>query len=254
MKYILNYRIKSMNNNATLEKLKQLKLHGMAAAFQTAVETRSHQDMTADDLVSYIVEAEYNDRNNRRISRSIESAHFRYSASIEEIDFHSQRNLDKNNLLRLADLSFINNRENIIITGKTGVGKSFLASALGHKACIHGYKVMYFNTGKLFSKLKMSGADNSYIKEIRKIEQQDLIILDDFGLQPLDMQSRLYLLEILEDRHGKHSTIINSQLPVANWHEIIEDATIADAILDRVVHSSHRIELNGESLRNKQNK
>jgi DNA replication protein DnaC len=238
-----------MNNNATLEKLKQLKLNGMAAAFQTAVETRSHQDMTADDLVSYIVEAEYNDRNNRRISRSLETAHFRYKTSIEEIDFHSQRNLDKTNLLRLADLSFITNKENIIITGKTGVGKSFLASALGHKACTYGYKVMYFNTGKLFSKLKMSGADNSYIKEIKKIEQQDLIILDDFGLQPLDSPSRLYLLEILEDRHGKHSTIITSQLPVLNWHEIIEDATIADAILDRVVHSSHRIELNGESLR-----
>jgi DNA replication protein DnaC len=163
-----------MNNSATLEKMKQMKLKGMTAAFQTAVETRSHQDMTPDDLVSYIVEAEYNDRNNRRISRSLESAHFRYTASIEEIDFHSQRNLDKNNLLRLADLSFIENRENIIITGKTGVGKSFVASAIGNKACMRGYKVMYFNTGKLFGRLKMSGADNSYVKEIRKIEQQDL--------------------------------------------------------------------------------
>lgn len=238
-----------MNNNATLEKLKLMKLKGMADAFQTAVETRSHQDMTADDLVSYIVEAEYNDRNNRKICRSIETARFRYNASIEEIDFHNQRNLDKNNLLRLADLSFITNRENIIITGKTGVGKSFLASALGHKACVQGYKVMYFNTGKLFSKLKMSGADNSYMKEIKKIEQQDLIILDDFGLQVLDLQSRLYLLEILEDRHSKRSTIITSQLPVAKWYEIIDDETIADAILDRVVHSSHRIELKGESLR-----
>ncbi len=243
-----------MNNNATLEKMKQMRLKGMAVAFQTAIETRSHQDITPDDLVSYIVEAEYHDRNNRKISRSLESAHFRYNASIEEIDFNSQRNLDKNNLLRLADLSFIQNKENIIITGKTGVGKSFLASAIGNKACIQGFKVMYFNTGKLFSRLKMSGADNSYMKEIRKIEQQDLIILDDFGLQPLDMQSRLYLLEILEDRHSRHSTIITSQLPVANWHEIIEDATIADAILDRVVHSSHRIELNGESLRKKEKK
>ncbi|MDT3740520.1 MAG: IS21-like element helper ATPase IstB [Candidatus Kapabacteria bacterium] len=238
-----------MNNNATLEKLKLMKLKGMADAFQAAVETRSHQDMTADDLVAYIVEAEYNDRNNRKICRSIETARFRYNASIEEIDFHNQRNLDKNNLLRLADLSFITNRENIIITGKTGVGKSFLASALGHKACVNGYKVMYFNTGKLFSKLKMSGADNSYMKEIKKIEQQDLIILDDFGLQVLDLQSRLYLLEILEDRHSKRSTIITSQLPVAKWYEIIDDETIADAILDRVVHSSHRIELKGESLR-----
>ena len=238
-----------MNNVATLEKMKQMRLSGMATAFQTAIETRSNQDMTADDLLSYLIESEYEERNNRKIKRSLETARFRYQASVEEINFHNQRNLDKNNFLRLADLTFIENKENIIITGKTGVGKSYLSSALGHKACINGYKVMYFNTGKLFSKLKMSGADNTYIKEIKKIEIQDLIILDDFGLHPLDNQTRLYLLEILEDRHGKKSTIITSQLPVTNWYEIIEDSTIADAILDRMVHTSHRIELNGESLR-----
>jgi DNA replication protein DnaC len=238
-----------MNNVATLEKMKQMRLSGMATAFQTAIETRSNQEMTADDLLSYLIESEYEERNNRKIKRSLETARFRYQASVEEINFQNQRNLDKNNFLRLADLTFIENKENIIITGKTGVGKSYLSSALGHKACINGYKVMYFNTGKLFSKLKMSGADNTYIKEIKKIEIQDLIILDDFGLQPLDNQTRLYLLEILEDRHGKKSTIITSQLPVTNWYEIIEDSTIADAILDRIVHTSHRIELNGESLR-----
>ena len=241
-----------MNNNATMEKMKLMKLHGMSAAFQLALETHGYQAMTADELVSHLVEAEYDNRNNRRISRSLKTAHFRYQASTEEIDLHSQRNLDKNLFLRLADLSFIENKENVIITGKTGVGKSYLASALGHRACMFGYKVMYFNTGKLFSNLKISKADNSYIKEIRKIEQQDLIILDDFGLQPLDIQSRMTLLEILEDRHGRHSTIITSQLPVANWHEIIDDSTIADAILDRMVYTSHRIELSGESLRKKE--
>jgi DNA replication protein DnaC len=240
-----------MNNNATLEKMKLMKLHGMAAAFQVAVETRSHQEITADEFISQLIEAEHDNRNNRKTARSLKAAHFRYPAAIEEIDFHSLRNLDKNQFLRLADLSFIENKENIIITGKTGVGKSYLASSIGHRACIFGYKVLYFNTGKLFSSLKMSKADNSYIKEIRKIEQQNLIILDDFGLQPLDIQSRLILLEILDDRHGKRSTIITSQLPVSNWHEIIEDSTIADAILDRIVYSSHRIELAGESLRKK---
>lgn len=240
-----------MNNNSTLEKMKLMKLHGMAAAFQVAVETRNHQEMTADALISHLVEAEHDNRNNRKIVRSLKAAQFRYQASIEEIDYHSQRNLDKNQFLRLADLSFIENKENIIITGKTGVGKSYLASSIGHRACIFGYKVLYFNAGKLFSSLKMSKADNSYIKEIRKIELQNLIILDDFGLQPLDLQSRLSLLEILDDRHSKHSTIITSQLPVSNWHEIIEDSTIADAILDRIVYSSHRIELSGESLRKK---
>ncbi|MDQ1327641.1 MAG: hypothetical protein QG641_924 [Candidatus Poribacteria bacterium] len=240
-----------MNNNATLEKMKLMKLHGMSAAFQVAVETRSYQEMTADEFISQLVDAEYDNRNNRKTARSLKAAHFRYQASIEDIDFHSQRNLDKNQFLRLADLSFIENKENVIITGKTGVGKSYLASSIGHRACLFGYKVLYFNAGKLFGNLKMSKADNSYIKEIRKIEQQNLIILDDFGLQPLDIQSRLALLEILDDRHGKHSTIITSQLPVSKWYEIIEDSTIADAILDRVVYSSHRIELSGESLRKK---
>lgn len=240
-----------MNNNATLEKMKLMKLHGMSAAFQVAVETRSYQEMTADEFISQLVDAEYDNRNNRKTARSLKAAHFRYQASIEDIDFHSQRNLDKNQFLRLADLSFIENKENVIITGKTGVGKSYLASSIGHRACLFGYKVLYFNAGKLFGSLKMSKADNSYIKEIRKIEQQNLIILDDFGLQPLDIQSRLALLEILDDRHGKHSTIITSQLPVSKWYEIIEDSTIADAILDRVVYSSHRIELSGESLRKK---
>jgi DNA replication protein DnaC len=240
-----------MNNSATLEKMKLMKLHGMASAFQVAVETRSHQEITADDFISQLVEAEYDNRNNRKTARSLKIAHFRYQASIEEIDFHSQRNLDKNQFLRLADLSFIDNKENIIITGKTGVGKSYLASSIGHRACIIGYKVLYFNVGKLFSSLKMSKADNSYMKEMRKIEQQNLIILDDFGLQALDLQSRLTLLEILDDRHSKQSTIITSQLPVSNWHEIIDDETIADAILDRIVYSSHRIELSGESLRKK---
>jgi DNA replication protein DnaC len=240
-----------MNNNATLEKMKLMKLNGMHQAYKTVVETRSYQDMTVDEIVSFLVESEHDSRNNRRTASSLKTARFRYQASIEEIDLQSQRNLDKNLFLRLADLSFIENKENLIITGKTGVGKSFLASALGQRACVMGYKVLYFNTGKLFSGLKMSKADNSYIKELRRIEQQDLVILDDFGLLPLDSQSRLALLEILEDRYRKRSMIITSQLPVANWHEIINDLTIADAILDRVVYSSHRIELTGESFRKK---
>ncbi len=138
-----------------------------------------------------------------------------------------------------------------MITGSTGVGKSYLASALGYQCCIEGYRVMYFNTTRLFAKLKMAKADGSYLKELAKIERQHLIILDDFGLQPMDNQNRLALLEIIEDRTGKGSVIITSQLPVSRWYDIIGEKTIADAIMDRLVHQAHRIELNGESMRKK---
>jgi DNA replication protein DnaC len=152
-------------------------------------------------------------------------------------------------MMRFADCNFIDKHENILITGSTGIGKSFVASALGNQACLLGYTAMYTNASKLFVKLKMSKADGSYVKEITRIEKQDLLIIDDFGLQPLDAQNRHMLLEIMEDRHGNRSTIFTSQLPVAKWYEIIGEQTIADAILDRVVHDAHRIELIGESLR-----
>jgi DNA replication protein DnaC len=154
-------------------------------------------------------------------------------------------------VLRLADGSFIDKKENILITGATGVGKSYLASAFGHQACQLGYRTLYFNTQKLFSKLKMMKADGSYTREMTKIEKYELLILDDFGLQQLDNTARMILLEIIEDRHGRKSTIIASQLPVAKWYEIIGDSTVADAILDRMVHTAHRLELKGESLRKK---
>ncbi|MNT39645.1 transposase [compost metagenome] len=138
-----------------------------------------------------------------------------------------------------------------MVTGSTGIGKSYIASAIGHQACILGYKVLYTNTPKLFAKLKMAKADGSYIKEMARIERQELLILDDFGIQPFDAQSRAALMEIIEDRHGKSSLIITSQLPVSKWHEVIGEKTIADAILDRIVHDAHRIELKGDSLRKK---
>jgi len=170
-------------------------------------------------------------------------------ASVEEVDFTALRGLDKNQFLRLAEGSFVQKRENLLITGATGVGKSYLASALGHQACLLGYRTLYCNTQKLFSRLKMLKADGSYGREINKIERADLVILDDFGMQPLDNGSRMIFLEIIEDRHGRRSTVIGSQLPVSKWYEVIGDSTIADAILDRMVHTAHRIELKGESMR-----
>lgn len=153
--------------------------------------------------------------------------------------------------MRLAECDFIKRCENILITGSTGIGKSFIATAIGHQACLLGYKTMYFNASKLFSQLKMAKGDGSYSKEIKVIEKQQLIIIDDFGIQPLDGNNRAALMEIIEDRHAKSSIIITAQVPVNLWYEVIGEKTIADAILDRIIHGAHRIELAGESLRKK---
>ena len=238
-------------NEETVKRMKQMKLLGMAAAFQASFEQEQMVNLTNDQIISMLIEAEWDDRNNRRIERRLRQAKFRYIANMEQILFNEDRNLDKNQLMRLAECSFIDKAENIMITGKTGVGKSYIASALGNQACTLGYKAIYANTGKLMSRLKMAKADGSYLKEIARIEKHDLLILDDFGLQPFDNLSRSALMEIVEDRHSKRSTIITSQWPISDWHEIIGEQTLADAILDRIVHSAHRMELLGPSLREK---
>jgi DNA replication protein DnaC len=239
-------------NETILQKMKQMKLHGMAAAFKTSLEDGGKVNMTADELISFLIESEYDDRNNRRIERRIRVARFRYKANVEQIDFKIDRNLDKNLMNRFSECSYIDKKENILITGSTGIGKSYIASALGNQACMLGYKVLYASTSKLFAMLKMAKADGSYIRETARIEKIDLLILDDFGMQPLDSHNRASLIEIIEDRHGKRSTIITAQLPVGQWHDVIGEKTIADAVLDRIVHNAHRIEMSGESLRKRQ--
>lgn len=241
-----------MNNSQTLEKMKHMQLYGMQQAFQLILESNQHQSFTADELLAHLLDAEWDLRQTRKMQRYLKAARFRYPASIEELNFTANRNLDKSFIMHLGSCQFLEKKENIIITGATGVGKSFIASALGHQACIQGYKVMYFNPVKLFPRLKILKAEGSYLKEIQQIEKQDLIIFDDFGLQPMDTQSQLTFLEIIEDRHAKRSTIITSQLPVDKWHDYLQEKTIADAILDRIVHSAHRIEIKGESMRKKQ--
>ena len=240
-------------NSSTLEKMNKLRLWGMKRAFTSTMETTSIS-YTPDEMVAYIIDAEYDDRHNRKIDRLTKAAKFRYKASVEQIIYSETRNTDKNQLHRLASCDFVKQNENILLTGSTGTGKSYIASALGHHACSEGYRVMYFNINRLFSQLKMSKADGSYLKAISKIEKQDLLILDDFGLKPLDNTKRHFLMDIIEDRHAKKSTIIASQLPIINWHEIIGESTIADAILDRIVHSAHKVQLKGESMRKKRQK
>jgi DNA replication protein DnaC len=233
----------------TLEKIKKLRLWGMARAYETSLETDKLLKLTSDELIEMLIEAEWDDRQNRNNERRLRNARFRYQSCMESIDYNAERNLDRNQILRFAEYNFIRKHENIIITGSTGIGKSYIATALGHQACTSGFKVYYANLGKLFSRLKMGKADGSYLKEISKIERQDLLIIDDFGLLPIDNQNRSALMEIVEDRHKKASMIITSQLPVNCWHEVIGEKTIADAILDRIVHDAHRVDLRGESLR-----
>lgn len=238
-------------NEDTMKKMRQMKFYGMHNAFKTCLENENKSDFTADELLCFLIDAEWEDRNNRRIERNVKNARFRYKANIEQLIFDADRNLDKNQLMRFAECSFIDKAENILITGSTGIGKSYIASSIGNQACSLGYKVLYSSSEKLFSRLKMAKADGSYIKEIAKIEKQDLVILDDFGMQPFDNASRSALMEIIEDRHGKRSTIITSQLPIEKWHDAIGETTVADAILDRIIHDAHRMELVGESLRKK---
>jgi DNA replication protein DnaC len=238
-------------NESTVLKMKQMKLFGMHGAFKTAIETGKTDHYTIDQFVSMMVDAEWDERQNRRIERSIRNAKFHYRADVENIIFDESRNIDRTLVLRLAECDFVEKNENILITGSTGVGKSYLATALGYKACIQGYKVSYYNTSKLFTRLKMSKADGSYLRELAKIQKQDVVLFDDFGLQALDSQNRITLLEIIEDRHNKGSLIVTSQIPVQGWYDIIGEKTIADAVLDRLIHNSHRIELRGESMRKK---
>jgi len=236
--------------NEILTKMKQMRLQGMAKAFTLTLESGKNEKFTPDEMVTHLIESEWDERYNRKLDRTLQAARFRYKASIEQINYEDNR-MDKNQVLRLADCEFINRSENIIITGSTGIGKSFIASAIGHQACSLGYRVLYQHSTKLFGRMKIAKTDGSYQKELARIERQHIFIIDDFGIQPLDAHSRSALMEIIEDRHGKSSTIITSQVPISKWHEIIGEQTIADAILDRIVHDAHRIEMKGDSLRKK---
>lgn len=238
-----------MNNNQTVEKLKQMRLGAMAQLHLQHVKNNQLNDITADEYLALLTDHEWEDRENRKIDRLFKQANFRQNASLAEVNFNSSRNLDKNMFVRLGSLDFISRRENVILTGASGVGKSYLAQALGHQACLMGYKTVYSNTARLFKKFKLSKVDGTYLKELNKLLKADLLILDDFGLQAFDNHARETLMDIIDDRYNKTSTILSSQIPVSAWYDIIGEGTIADAILDRIVNSSHRIDLKGESLR-----
>jgi DNA replication protein DnaC len=229
----------------------RLKLHGMAKAWTALKEARKNQSLSLTEGLELLLQSEELEKDNRRFKRLEHSAQFRYKASLEELKLDRTRGLDDLLLASLSTGDYLTKGESVLITGATGCGKSYLASALGHQACLLGFKAAYFNTQKLMLKTKMSRLEGTAIKFFDRIAKTDLLILDDFGLTHLEKQHQLDLMEIIEDRHGKKSTIIVSQLPVQSWYEVIGEETIADAILDRLLHSSYRIELTGDSLRKK---
>lgn len=237
--------------NTIENQLSQLRLRGMYTSWKAMVETRQHHELSFGEGLEVLLQAETEDRTHRRFERLKKGAQFRYQATIEELNLEASRGINTGQVTDIATGSYLQKGESVLITGATGCGKSYLASALGHQACSQGYKVLYFNTQKLLMKTKMSRIDGSFLKFFDKLAKANLLILDDFGLAHLDEKQQMDLMEIIEDRHGRSSTIIASQLPVGSWYEIIGEATIADAILDRLVHTSHRIELKGESLRKK---
>ena len=232
-------------------KLTQLRLKGMLRTWEALAETRRIQELSFSDGMEMLLQAEEDERRNIRFERLLKNAKFRYQASLEELNYDSSRGLDKSLITDLATCQYIVNGESLIITGAAGCGKSFTASALGHQACSHGHSVAYYNTQKFMLRIKMARLEGTILRFFDKIAKISLFILDDFGLTHLEQQQQFDLLEIMEDRHGKKSTIIASQLPIASWYDFISEATIADAFLDRLIHTSYRIELKGESLRKK---
>jgi DNA replication protein DnaC len=240
-----------LDNNATLQQLEELKLNGMAEAYRSSLDMPLHDLPSAHELMAHLVQAEKQHRSGQRTHMYLKLSNLRYDAVLEQIECSASRNLTRQQLLSLADCSFVARAENILITGATGCGKSYLACAIGRQACSLGIKTTYLGMNRLVERITLAKLDGSYIKLLNHLEKIPLIIIDDFGLIPMDHNTRLTLLQLLEDRYGRRSTIITSQFPVSKWYETINEPTFADAIMDRLSASAHRIELKGESLRRK---
>lgn len=231
---------------------KELRLPGMENCWRSLIETRRVDGMSLRDGLQLLLSAESEQRKENRNARLLKTANFRYQATIVETQFDVSRGLDKNRVMELATCAYIKGGIPIIITGPAGTGKSWLATALGHQACMLGFKVRYYNIFKLFEQIAMARMEGTLTKFFNRIADTDLLIIDDFGVRSLDKQQMLDFLELMEDRHAMKSTIIVSQLPVANWYDMMKsNSTAADAILDRIVHTAQRFELKGSSLRKK---
>ena len=244
-----------MLHEPTAEKLAELRLHALSRAWQEQAEDASMHDLAFDERLALLVEAEWLDRQNKRLVRALKEAKLRISAAcIEDVEFDAVRKLDRKKIRELSSCRWINDHQNVIITGKTGVGKSYLACALAQQACRKGYRAIYRRTSRLFDELRLAHADGTYPRLLTRLARVDVLVIDDWGLSPLKDGERRDLLEIMEDRYGLKSTIWTSQLPVDAWHDHIGNPTVADAICDRVVHNAHRIVLKGPSRRKNESK
>jgi len=238
-----------MLSNPTLQQLRQMRLHGMADALEEQRTMTSAQALDFEERLALLVEREVTSRDNRRMERLLKQAKLRLPASVEDLDFRASRGLDRSLLLRLAGCDWIWVCHNLLITGPTGTGKSWIACALGQAACRQGLSVRYFRISRLLDNLMFAHADGSYGRFLQQLARSQLLILDDWGMAGLKDQERRDLLEILDDRYGRAATLVTSQLPIDHWHEIVGDPTIADAILDRLIHNAYRIPLKGGSMR-----
>ena len=244
-----------MLTHPTLEKLQQLKFTGMVAALSEQINTTDIDQLTFEERLGLLVDREITERENRKLSSRMRRAKLRFpQAAMEDIDYRTPRGIDRSMMQSMADCRWIKDRLNILITGPTGVGKSWLACALGQKGCREGYSVLYTRLPRLMQELVMAKADGRFAKVLTQLAKIDLLILDDWGLSKLTAEQRRDLLEILEDRHEQRSTIVTSQLPIEKWHGMIGDPTLADAILDRLIHNAHKLPLKGESMRKRQSK
>lgn len=239
-----------MLTEPTLDKLKELLLYGMANAYVEGQQQTDTRELSFEDRLGVLVDAEWIYRHNKRTARRLAEAKLRFSqACIEDVDTPASRNLDKSTVLKLASCRYVDEKLNIIVTGMTGTGKSYLACALAQQACRKGYRALYRRASRLYDELALARADGSYAKVLARIARVDVLVVDDFGLAPMRENDRQAFLDVLEDRYGNRSTIITSQLPSKTWHDYINDPTVADSICDRVVHNAHRVELKGPSRR-----
>lgn len=237
--------------NQTRAKLEKLKFSGMLKAFDEQLSLPEIKSLAFEQRLGLLIDREILERENRRMERRLRQAKLRENASIEDLDFRSPRGMDKSVILSLAQCGWINHHQNVIITGPTGVGKTYLACALAQKACREGYTALYRRLPRLFEELAVSKGDGRYEAILTKIAKTEVLILDDWGLSVLTESQRKDLMEIVEDRYARRSTIIATQLPISKWHEVIHDQTIADAVLDRLVHNAHKIQMKGGSMRKK---
>ena len=241
-----------MLNHPTLDKLQQLRLPGMAKAFAAQLGHPDCDGLSFAERLGLLVDEECTLRDEARLKTRLRTAALRQTACVEDLDFRQPRGLDKALVKKLASGAWLREHLNCLITGPTGVGKSYLACALAHQACRDGYSVRYLRMQRLLTDLGIAKGDGRYRKQLAHLARIDLIVLDDFGLAVMTDEQRRDLLELLEDRYERKSTLVTSQFPVDRWHELIADPTLADAILDRLVHNAYRVQLTGESMRKKQ--